>query len=404
MKKILLLFVSVFCFGNNFAAIFFDVANSQDSRVLCIDWKKAYFDGKRTEYVCSSAADKAILLSNPFLMNRFFIDSRSLMPVYAVELNHDVDYMAIGTQLPCGKFGKRYVIQVLNLENLLNEYSYSGEDLIGHADLITSLSWAKDNAYLLASGSLDGTVKVWDAFLDKTLLSTFQFQETLNKKKPSVWCVQWSHNSEEKESNQGVCKTIKLAAGVTDGCINVWTLDIENKNHGEVKILDEISLKSNNGFVRSMDWSKDDRFIIAGYHDGSIRIWDVEKDGRKCIWRTKGHCGAVSGVSFFKDSSHFVSTGMDGKVKFWNLKNGENEIVEEFRCENGMFTQIHCAFLSPDNFSLLAGLTGEIAQVDLSSFLLLFDFENLSDTDKESSSSEETDVCSSSGSETEKED
>ena len=82
----------------------------------------------------------------------------------------------------------------------------------------------------------------------------------------------------------------------------------------DIKGLDKISLKANNGFVRSIDWSQDDRFIIAGYHDGSIRIWDVEKDGRKCIWRTKGHCGAVSGVNFFVDSSHFVSTGMDGKV------------------------------------------------------------------------------------------
>ena len=57
---------------------------------------------------------------------------------------------------------------------------------------------------------------------------------------------------------------------------------------------------------------------VTGAHDGSVRVWSLEK---MCpIHRLAAHDNSVTSLQF--DDTRIVSGGSDGRVKIWDLKTG----------------------------------------------------------------------------------
>ena len=107
-----------------------------------------------------------------------------------------------------------------------------------------SLDWNPDGTRL-ASGSLDGTVLVWDIARDMPMMK-FDGQEI----------AAWSpvHN---------LLATINSA-----GAVRIWSMDQE-------KML--LLLRDPSGRSLSLSWSPDaSRIIVLGI-DGALRVWDVEQ-------------------------------------------------------------------------------------------------------------------------------
>ncbi len=72
--------------------------------------------------------------------------------------------------------------------------------------------------------------------------------------------------------------------------------------------------------MTSVAFSKDDKYIISGSEDKSIKIWERET-GRE-IKTLKGHSHMVTSVAFSKDDKYIISGSWDNSIKIWEQETG----------------------------------------------------------------------------------
>ena len=116
----------------------------------------------------------------------------------------------------------------------------------GHTGWVRSVSWSPDGTRL-ATGSDDGTAKVWDAAGGRELL-------TLKGHTSVVRSVSWSPDG------------TRLATGSADGTAKVWDAA------GGRELL---TLKGHTGLVWSVSWSPDGTRLATGSEDGTAKVWDA---------------------------------------------------------------------------------------------------------------------------------
>ncbi|MGE3316922.1 MAG: protein kinase, partial [Planctomycetaceae bacterium] len=89
------------------------------------------------------------------------------------------------------------------------------------------------------------------------------------------------------------------------------------------------------------------QLISAGYHDGIIRIWDVET--RKPVGTLEGHSQTVNSLKLSPDGTLLASGSDDSDARLWNL--AEMKLVHAFRAHGNRVLSV--AF-SPDGQHLAA--------------------------------------------------
>ena len=152
-----------------------------------------------------------------------------------------------------------------------------------------SVSWSPDGTRL-ATGSGDGTAKVWDAAGGRELL-------TLKGHTGPVWSVSWSPDGR------------RLATGSRDGTAKVWDAA------GGRELL---TLKGHTGAVNSVSWSPDGTRLATGSWDGTAKVWDAAS-GRELL-TLKGHTSGVNSVSWSPDGTRLATGSEDGTAKVWDTK------------------------------------------------------------------------------------
>jgi hypothetical protein len=118
-----------------------------------------------------------------------------------------------------------------------------------HGDIINRVAWSPDGR-LLASGSLKGWVKIWDA---RTGDLIFQLQA----QKRYVRCLAFSPDSR------------RLATGGEDNTVNVW--DVETG-----QLLREFPTGPGTTMLLALEFSPDGHHLAAADHDRKIRFWNVD--------------------------------------------------------------------------------------------------------------------------------
>ncbi len=152
--------------------------------------------------------------------------------------------------------------------------------LIGHRHEVTSVSWSPDGTRL-ATGSRDGTAKVWDAASGRELL-------TLRGHAGPVLSVAWSPDGQ------------RLATGNEDGMARVWDAT------GGRELL---ALMGDTAPVLSVSWSRDGTRLATGSDDDTARVWDAAS-GRELLTLT-GHTGGVNSVSWSPDGTRLATGSWD---------------------------------------------------------------------------------------------
>ena len=71
------------------------------------------------------------------------------------------------------------------------------------------------------------------------------------------------------------------------------------------------------GCVFSVAFSPDERLIVSGSEDQTVRVWNIES--RKEMRRFH-HEGWVNSVAFSPDGTHLVSGSDDKSLRLWNIQ------------------------------------------------------------------------------------
>ncbi|CAN1257028.1 Protein TORMOZ EMBRYO DEFECTIVE, partial [Linum perenne] len=173
----------------------------------------------------------------------------------------------------------------------------------GHMGGIGAVAFSKKEKNFLVSGSSDRTIKVWSY----DGISYDGDQPTSLKAKAVVAAHDKDINSLAVAPNDRL-----VCSGSQDRTACVWRLP---------DLVSVVVFRGHKRGIWSVEFSPVDPCVITASGDKTIKIWSIS-DG-SCLKTFEGHTSSVLRVSFLTRGTQFVSSGADGLVKLWTIKTNE---------------------------------------------------------------------------------
>ncbi|HOU13737.1 MAG TPA: protein kinase [Anaerolineae bacterium] len=168
--------------------------------------------------------------------------------------------------------------------------------LTGHEALINAIAFSPDGE-MLASGSEDGTVRVWRMDDLKDMYPPLQFTAQVN---------------DVAFSPDGTVLTV----GSSDSTVGLWQVS-------DGKLLRKI--KSQADSIASIAFAPSGDLLALGTFDDVILI--VQTSDGKRIKTLKGHKSWISGLAFSPDGLLLASTAMDNTARLWDVADGSTHAI-----------------------------------------------------------------------------
>ncbi|CDH48442.1 wd repeat-containing protein 61 [Lichtheimia corymbifera JMRC:FSU:9682] len=159
-----------------------------------------------------------------------------------------------------------------------------------HDEEIWSVAWSK-KANVIVSGSLDASVKCWDA-------STGEFKYELKEHALGVMSVD-THGS-------------RAVTASLDAIIAIW--DLENNGTLVKKIVGDP------GQTWSARFSPDGESIATGSHSGNIHIYNIETGEKTTTFSAKGF---IMSIAYSPDGQFLAAGADDGGIYVYNTETGQ---------------------------------------------------------------------------------
>ena len=158
-----------------------------------------------------------------------------------------------------------------------------------HTEGVHSVAFSPVDATLLATGSWDGTIKLWNAVTQRNIATL----------RSGVRSMVFSSDG------------VTLATGSWDGTVKLWDIttrvNFATLGHGD-KVL-------------SVAFSSDDTTLASGTEAGTVKLWDVETERDIATFR---HTSGVHSVSFSSDGAILATGSRDRTVKLWDVATRQN--------------------------------------------------------------------------------
>lgn len=156
-------------------------------------------------------------------------------------------------------------------------------------DIVNSVAWSP-NGRLLASGSLTGSVMVWDARTGVRL-------HLLPAQKKFVRCLAFSRDGQ------------LLATGGDDDHVNLWDLKTG-------RLLRHLPTGPQQTMLLALEFSPDGHHLAAADHDRNIRLWNVVGGPEVLL---PNDLLVTGGLAFTPDGEKVITVNTDGVVKVWDV-------------------------------------------------------------------------------------
>lgn len=202
----------------------------------------------------------------------------------------------------------------------------SDTTLEGHSGVILSLDFS-NNGNLLASGSIDNTMRLWQ-MTNKVLLRTMQDHPF------PVHAIEFSADGNY------------LVTGSTDGLIRIW-------NVSDGRLLS--TLRGHGGYITDIDISPDSKRIASSSDDFTVRIWRFQ-DGRLLRIIDEGMT-KINDISYSPNGIYLAWAEEIGIVRIWDAQNNT-----WFRKLSGTEAARSLAF-SPDGEILAVGYSNGVIKL-----------------------------------------
>jgi WD40 repeat protein len=212
--------------------------------------------------------------------------------------------------------------------------------LTGHTDYVMAVAFSPDGE-MLASGAdyYDGSVKLW-YYQTGELIGTLPYSTngvySLAFSPDGKWLALGCANHDVRLWNTQTGGTALLSGHIRS--VNAVAFSPDSKklasgdDHEDIKIWDvqnltlikTLSPSSNGGHVDSLAFSPDSytgNILAAGYGGSTIKIWNVQY--ASIIRELSGHSEGVLSVSYSTDGNTLASGSKDNTIKLWDIQTGD---------------------------------------------------------------------------------
>jgi WD40 repeat protein len=198
-----------------------------------------------------------------------------------------------GTRLGSGvSGGSNYIQNAATGTALASSASYTGFPLVSEDINAHSLGVAFSSGGLFASGSEDGTLRVWN----------------------SAYAQVWSTNTAQASNITSVAFSpdgTLLASASEDGTIMIWATNTWSCVQ---------TLTGHTGGVTAVTFSPNGNLLASGGEDQTVRFWNAGSG--TCLLTCTGHTDVVTSVAFSPDGSRLVSGSQDNTIRIWSTASG----------------------------------------------------------------------------------
>lgn len=232
--------------------------------------------------------------------------------------------------------------------------------LSGHTAEVGSIAFSPDNQ-LLATGSYDGTAKIWEAGTgnerwhlqsnsgkvdhvtfspDGKLLAMSTRDQTaklwdVTTGKPTNFKPPFGNGSFVSFTRDG-----QVLASSVGNDVKLWDVT----TGGELATLRGHSDRVNPG----SKFAPDSTLLATGSYDRTVRLWDVTRRETRTVLR--GHTGCVPCLSFAPDGKRLATASWDRTVKLWDVATGT-----EIMTLRGHSAEVASVAYTPDGRFLASG-------------------------------------------------
>ncbi|KAL7525853.1 hypothetical protein ACHAXR_001189 [Thalassiosira sp. AJA248-18] len=187
-----------------------------------------------------------------------------------------------------------------------------------HTDAIMGLSWNTVHQQVLASGSADGTVKLWDVTQTTTGGKGGDYvrpSATLNHHTDKVQSLAWHPSEGTLLATGGYDRKICLVDARSAASSTGPSATADQSNVKKAKLLAD---------CEAIAWDPHNpQYLTAASEDGVVQCWDVRKFGSEPVWSMVAHeYGGVSDICYNSQvPGMLVTCSIDKTVALWDIQN-----------------------------------------------------------------------------------